>query len=74
MYQYIAICPIRCYDLNMAEEQKKSVTISFVTTPKIEDALREAAEKQERSLSWIIGKALEEFLTKLGTLKKPSDR
>ena len=52
------------------ETESKSQYISFVTTPAIEAALRKAAEENDRSLSWIIGKAVEEYLTKLGTLKK----
>ena len=40
----------------------KTVTISFVTTPEIEAALRKAAVDQERSLSWLIGKAVEKYL------------
>lgn len=42
--------------------RKKTVTISLVTTPAIADALRNAAKEQERSLSWVIGKALERYL------------
>lgn len=42
--------------------RKKTVTISFVTTPDIEAVLRKAAFDQERSLSWIIGKAVERYL------------
>lgn len=41
--------------------RKKTVTISFVTTPGIEAVLRKAASEQERSLSWLIGKAVEKY-------------
>ncbi len=52
--------------------KKKSSYISFVTTPDIEKALRNAAEKEERSLSWLISKALERYLAQLGFFKPPS--
>lgn len=42
--------------------RKKTVTISFVTTPEIEAVLRAASTDQERSLSWLIGKAVEQYL------------
>jgi len=42
--------------------RKKTVTISFVTTPAIETVLRKAAKDQERSLSWLIGKAVVKYL------------
>jgi hypothetical protein len=56
--------------------ESKTRYISFVTTPSIEKALREASEKDDRSLSWIIGKALELYLMEEGHLKKqkPADR
>jgi len=41
--------------------RKKTITISFVTTPGIEAVLRKAASEQERSLSWLIGKAVEKY-------------
>jgi hypothetical protein len=41
--------------------RKKTVTISFVTTPEIETVLRKASTDQERSLSWLIGKAVEQY-------------
>jgi len=56
--------------------ESKNRYISFVTTPALQATLRKAAKEQERSLSWLIGKALEEYLVKLGYLKKgkPSGR
>lgn len=57
-------------------DQKKSIRISFVTTPNIQEALQKASENQDRSISWLIGKALEEYLMEEGHLKKQrsSDR
>jgi len=52
-------------------DQKKSVRISFVTTPSIQDALQKAASDQDRSISWLIGRALELYLADEGHLKKP---
>lgn len=52
-------------------DQKKSATVSFVTTPEIQEALRKASQEHDRSLSWLIGKALEAFLAKEGYLKRP---
>ena len=37
-------------------------TISFVATQKILDALNARAEQEERSISWLIRKALEQYL------------
>ena len=59
--------------------RKKTVTISFVTTPAIEAVLRKAAVEQERSLSWIIGKAVEKYLgisevPKATVTRKPGSR
>ena len=52
------------------EDEKKSRTISFVTTPSLEKALREAAAQEDRTVSWIIGKSIERYLTDQGVLKK----
>jgi len=56
--------------------ESKNRYMSFVTTPSIQAALRKAAEESDRSLSWIIGKALEQYLIEEGHLKrtKPADR
>ncbi|HAH31890.1 MAG TPA: hypothetical protein DCL44_06205 [Elusimicrobia bacterium] len=43
--------------------RKKTVTISFVTTPELEAVLRKAANDQDRSLSWLIGKAIEKYFS-----------
>lgn len=37
-------------------------TIAFVATKEIQDALTKYSEEQERSISWIIRKALEQYL------------
>lgn len=60
--------------------RKKTVTISFVTTPTIETVLRKAAEDQDRSLSWLIGEAVEKYLgikehpSKSTIARKPGSR
>lgn len=58
----------------MKKPQSKTVYTSFVTTPEINAAIKKAAQQQDRSASWIIGKAVEEYLIHLGVLKKPSGR
>ncbi len=58
----------------MKNPSSKSVYTSFVTTPEIAAAIKKAAEQQDRSASWIIGKAVEEYLVRLGVLKKTSAR
>jgi len=50
--------------------KKKTVPISFVTTEDIQKALRQAAHEQERTVSWLVGKALEDYLVREGYLKK----
>ena len=60
--------------------RKKTVTISFVTTPELATRLRQHAVEIERSASWVIGKALEQYFgigdtaakAKAAPLKKPS--
>ncbi len=58
----------------MNKPGKKTVYTSFVTTPEIYDAIKQAGIRLDRSQSWIVGKAVEEYLTKLGMLRKPSSR
>ncbi len=43
-------------------KKAKEPTISFVATQKIVDALNARAEQEERSISWLIRKALEQYL------------
>ena len=43
-------------------KKAKEPTISFVATQKIVDALNTRAEQDERSISWLIRKALEQYL------------
>ncbi|TPW22028.1 MAG: hypothetical protein FD126_88 [Elusimicrobia bacterium] len=54
----------------MKKPSAKSVYTSFVATPEVYAAIKKAAEQQDRSQSWIVGKAVEEYLHKLGVLKK----
>jgi hypothetical protein len=55
--------------------RKKTITISFVTTPEIEAVLRKASFDQERSLSWLIGKAVEQYFATGGEPKaKPKSQ
>ncbi|WP_428081195.1 ribbon-helix-helix protein, CopG family [Candidatus Avelusimicrobium alvi] len=49
----------------MTERQKSTPrTISFVTTEEQLAALNRLAKEQERSISWLIRKALDEYLNK----------
>lgn len=41
---------------------KKYRYISFLVSPELESALRSVAVEQDRSVSWIIKKALEQYL------------
>ena len=43
---------------------KKTVMIGFKTTPEIREKLEQIAEKEDRTISYIINKILEEYLTK----------
>ncbi len=53
------------YTLTMTERQKSTPrTISFVTTEEQLAALNRLAKEQERSISWLIRKALDEYLNK----------
>ncbi|MFH1619796.1 MAG: hypothetical protein ABIG11_07810 [bacterium] len=54
----------------MKNSGKKTIYTSFVTTPEMYSAIKKASVQQERSQSWIIGKAVELYLTKLGILRK----
>ncbi|MFH1723227.1 MAG: hypothetical protein ABII00_01265 [Elusimicrobiota bacterium] len=48
--------------------------ISFLIPSALEAALRKAAREHERSMAWIIKKALTEHLVKLGALPKARRR
>lgn len=45
---------------------KKSEMIGFKTTPEIKAALEEIAEREDRTISYIINRILEEYLTPSG--------
>lgn len=47
---------------------KKSEMIGFKTTPEIRKALEEIAEKEDRSISYIINKILIEKLEEQGSI------
>jgi predicted transcriptional regulator len=42
----------------------KSVTISLAIPAELKEAIEKVAEKEERSLSWIVRKAIQEYLEK----------
>lgn len=42
---------------------KKSAMIGFKTTPEVKEKLEEIAEKEDRSVSYIINKIISEYLT-----------
>lgn len=46
----------------MKEKKTKEPTISFVATKELVDTLNARAQKEERSVSWLIRKALEAYL------------
>lgn len=58
----------------MKKTSAKSVYTSFVATPEVYAAIKKAAEQQDRSQSWIIGHAVEEYLIRSGFLPRPSRR
>ena len=45
---------------------KKSEMIGFKTTPEIKAALEEIAEREDRTLSYVINKILENYLKENG--------
>lgn len=47
---------------------KKSEMIGFKTTPEIRKALEEIAETEDRSISYIINRILQQYLEKGGKL------
>ena len=47
---------------------------SFLLSKELEAALRETARKEERSMAWIVKKAMEEYMVKRGILQKPAGR
>jgi predicted transcriptional regulator len=52
---------------------KKYKYVSFMTSPELEAALKKAAATQERSVSWIIKKAITKYLNIPGNPKsKPA--
>lgn len=42
--------------------EKKTKMIGFMTTPEVKAALSEIAEKEDRSLSYIINRILQQYL------------
>lgn len=48
---------------------KKSEMIGFKTTPEIRKALEEIAETEDRSISYIINRILQQYLENSGKLK-----
>ena len=48
--------------INNSGSKEKGPTIAFVATKEIQAALAKYAKEQERSVSWIIRKALEAYL------------
>ena len=53
-----------CYNIAMEKQtpKKTNPTIAFVATPEIVQALESRSKKEERSISWLIRKALEAYL------------
>lgn len=50
---------------------KKTEMIGFKTTPELKETLQKIAEKEDRTVSYIINKAIKEYLNKLdNTLPK----
>ena len=47
---------------------------SFLLSKDLEAALRETARREERSMAWIVKKALQEYMVKRGLLQKPAGR
>ena len=52
-----------CYNISMEKEKlkKPNPTIAFVATPEIVQALEKRSKTEERSISWLIRKALEAY-------------
>lgn len=48
--------------------EDKMVKQSYSIKPKLLDALMRYCQKEERSMSWVIEKALTEYLTKKGEI------
>lgn len=48
--------------------KKKSEMIGFKTTPEIRKALEEIAENEDRSISYIINRILQNYLEKEGKI------
>lgn len=46
----------------MKDKKPKEPTVSFVATKELVEALNKRAEKEERSVSWLIRKAIEAYL------------
>ena len=44
---------------------KKTEMIGFKTTPELKETLQKIAEKEDRTVSYIINKAIQEYLKKL---------
>ena len=53
-----------CYNITMEKQtsKKPNPTIAFVATPEIVQALEKRSKTEERSISWLIRKALEAYL------------
>ena len=53
-----------CYNVHMDKQKSKkpNPTIAFVATPEIVQALESRSKTEERSISWLIRKALEAYL------------
>ena len=53
-----------CYNITMEKQtpKKTNPTIAFVATPEIVQALEKRSKTEERSISWLIRKALEAYL------------
>lgn len=53
-----------CYNVTMEKQTSKKTnpTIAFVATPEILQALEKRSKTEERSISWLIRKALEAYL------------
>ena len=46
------------------ELEKKSATITIKTTDKIKDGITKLARERERTVSWIVGKLIEQYIEK----------
>lgn len=49
---------------------KKSVMIGFKATPELKEALEQIAEKEDRTLSYIINRALEKYVESIKSTKE----